>query len=310
MSLVVDSVSKKFARFPALNGASFSAPQGAFVSLLGPSGSGKTTLRFADLNWLGMPARTRNAGFVFQQYALFKHMTVADNIAFGLKVRPRDKRPAKDEINKRVTDLLQLVQLPGLEGRYPSQLSGGQRQRVALARALVKRPKLLLLDEPLAALDRKLREGTRFELVRLQEQLGLTFVMVTHDQEEAMSMASRLAVMHAGRVVQVGTPHEVYERPVSRFVADFIGIANILKIEGGWLALRPEKITLSAERPGLANVIAGKIVDIAYEGDRSLYRIATDGTVMIVSTAPNLSHRRGDLVWLGWAADAGHRLDD
>ena len=185
-----------------------------------------------------------------------------------------------------------------------------------MARALVKRPKLLLLDEPLAALDRKLREGTRFELVRLQEQLGLTFVMVTHDQEEAMSMARRLAVMNAGRIVQVGTPHEVYERPASRFVADFIGIANILAADGGqsWLALRPEKIVLSAARPDTAHAIAGKIVDIAYEGDRSLYRVAVDdGRVLLVSTAniaraPQGAFRRGDSVWLGWAADAGHPL--
>src|SRR5690242_10499186 len=168
MSLTVDSVTKKFARFPALNGASFAAPQGAFVSLLGPSGSGKTTLlrilgglefadggsvRFADLNWLDMPARTRNAGFVFQHYALFRHMTVAQNIAFGLQVRPRNRRPSRADIRFRIAELLQLVQLPGLESRYPSQLSGGQRQRVALARALAIDPRMLLLDEPFGALD-------------------------------------------------------------------------------------------------------------------------------------------------------------
>src|ERR1700749_22085 len=176
MFLTVDSVSKKFGRFPALNGASFVAPQGGFVSLLGPSGSGKTTLlrilgglefadsgsvRFADLNWLDMPARTRNAGFVFQHYALFKHMSVADNIAFGLKVRPRHRRPSKAEIAARVKELLALVQLPGLEDRYPSQLSGGQRQRVALARALAIEPRMLLLDEPFGALDAKGRKGLR-----------------------------------------------------------------------------------------------------------------------------------------------------
>src|SRR5438046_559109 len=168
----------------------------------------------------------------------------------------------------RVATAPEQVKLADLGARRPAQLSGGQRQRVALARALVKRPKLLLLDEPLAALDRKLREGTRFELVRLQEELGLTFVMVTHDQEEAMSMASRLAVMDLGRVVQVGTPHEVYERPRSRFVADFIGIANILPIDGGkrWLALRPERIGLFAARPTTEQAKAGRIVDIAYEG--------------------------------------------
>ena len=211
---------------------------------------------------------------MFQSYALFPHMNVADNVGYGL----RREGLAKAEIAARVAAMLEQVRLSDYAARRPAQLSGGQRQRVALARALVKRPKLLLLDEPLAALDRKLREGTRFELVRLQEELGLTFVMVTHDQEEAMSMASRLAVMDRGRIAQVGTPHEVYERPRSRFVADFIGIANILPIGDGrrWLALRPEKIALSAARPDTAHAVAGRIVDVAYEGDRSLYRVATD----------------------------------
>ena len=239
MSLVVDSVSKKFARFPALNGASFEAPQGAFVSLLGPSGSGKTTLlrilgglevadsgtvRFADLNWLDMPARTRNAGFVFQQYALFKHMTVADNIAFGLKVRPRDQRPSKDEINKRVMDLLQLVQLPGLEGRYPSQLSGGQRQRVALARALAIEPRMLLLDEPFGALDAKVRKELRHDLRRIHDHTGVTTVFVTHDQEEAFAVADLVAVMKDGRIEQYGAPADVRRNPKTAFVSEFLSV--------------------------------------------------------------------------------------
>jgi ABC-type Fe3+/spermidine/putrescine transport system ATPase subunit len=250
---------------------------------------------------------------MFQSYALFPHMDVATNVGYGL----RREGIAKAEIGRRVAEALALVRLDDLGRRKPSQLSGGQRQRVALARALVKRPKLLLLDEPLAALDRKLREGTRFELVRLQEQLGLTFVVVTHDQEEAMSMASRLAVMNAGRIVQTGTPHELYERPASRFVADFLGIANILDLgEGRWLALRPEKIALSSERPDVAQAIAGEVIDIAYEGDRSLYRVAvTDGPVMLVSRTN--SHRtqeetfcRGERVWLGWSNDAGQVLHE
>jgi ABC-type Fe3+/spermidine/putrescine transport system ATPase subunit len=250
---------------------------------------------------------------MFQSYALFPHMNVAENVGYGLR---REGLP-KTEIATRVAQALEQVRLSDYSARRPAQLSGGQRQRVALARALVKRPKLLLLDEPLAALDRKLREGTRFELVRLQEELGLTFIMVTHDQEEAMSMASRLAVMDLGRVVQVGTPHEVYERPRSRFVADFIGIANILPLEDGrhWLALRPEKIALCAARPDTAHAVAGKIVDAAYEGDRSLYRVATDdGQVLMVSTANTARNaaalRRGHSVWLGWAADAGHELEE
>jgi sulfate transport system ATP-binding protein len=209
MSLTVDSVTKKFGRFPALNGVSFVAPQGSFVSLLGPSGSGKTTLlrilgglefadsgsvRFADLNWLDMPARTRNAGFVFQQYALFKHMTVADNIAFGLKVRPRHRRPSHADIKKRVIELLALVQLPGLEDRYPSQLSGGQRQRVEL----------------------------RADLRRIHDHAGVTTVFVTHDQEEAFAVADLVAVMKDGRIEQYGAPADVRRNPRTPFVSEFL----------------------------------------------------------------------------------------
>ena len=237
MSLTVDSVAKKFRRFPALNGASFVAPQGSFVSLLGPSGSGKTTLlrilgglefadsgsvRFADLNWLDMPARTRNAGFVFQQYALFKHMTVADNIAFGLRVRPRNRRPSKSDIAARVKELLALVQLPGLEGRYPSQLSGGQRQRVALARALAIEPRMLLLDEPFGALDAKVRKELRADLRRIHDHAGVTTVFVTHDQEEAFAVADLVAVMKDGRIEQFGAPADVRRNPKTAFVSEFL----------------------------------------------------------------------------------------
>jgi sulfate transport system ATP-binding protein len=237
MALTVDSVTKKFQRFPALNGASFVAPQGSFVSLLGPSGSGKTTLlrilgglefadsgavRFADLNWLDMPARTRNAGFVFQQYALFKHMTVADNIAFGLKVRPRNRRPSSADIKRRVTELLDLVQLPGLEARYPSQLSGGQRQRVALARALAIEPRMLLLDEPFGALDAKVRKELRADLRRIHDHAGVTTVFVTHDQEEAFAVADLVAVMKDGRIEQYGAPADVRRNPKTEFVSQFL----------------------------------------------------------------------------------------
>src|ERR1700742_2005672 len=237
MSLVVDSITKKFARFPALNGASFVAPQGAFVSLLGPSGSGKTTLlrilgglefadsgtvRFADLNWLDMPARTRNAGFVFQQYALFRHMTVADNIAFGLKVRPRRNRPSGSDIQRRVKELLELVQLRGLEKRYPSQLSGGQRQRVALARALAIEPRMLLLDEPFGAPDAKVRKELRVWLRHIHDQAGVTSIFVTHDQEEAFALADLVAVMNQGKIEQYGAPAEVKRSPKTPFVQDFL----------------------------------------------------------------------------------------
>ena len=239
MSLTVDSVSKKFGRYPALNGASFVAPQGGFISLLGPSGSGKTTLlrilgglefadsgtvRFADLNWLDMPARTRNAGFVFQQYALFKHMTVAENIAFGLKVRPRNRRPPNSEIQRRTTELLNLVQLPGLESRYPSQLSGGQRQRVALARALAIEPRMLLLDEPFGALDAKVRKELRADLRRIHDHAGVTTVFVTHDQEEAFAVADLVAVMREGRIEQYGVPADVRRNPKTAFVSEFLSV--------------------------------------------------------------------------------------
>ena len=237
MSLIIDSITKRFGRFPALNGASLTAPQGAFVSLLGPSGSGKTTLlrilggleaadggsvRFADLNWLDMPARERNAGFVFQQYALFRHMTVAENIAFGLKVRPRATRPSGAEIKKRVAELLHLIQLEDMGKRYPSQLSGGQRQRVALARALAIEPRMLLLDEPFGALDAKVRKELRAWLRTIHDHAGVTTVFVTHDQEEAFAIADLVAVMNKGRIEQVGTPADVRRDPRSAFVSEFL----------------------------------------------------------------------------------------
>jgi putrescine transport system ATP-binding protein len=322
----IEGVTKRYGAVTAVDRVDLAIERGELFALLGGSGCGKTTLLrlLAGLetpdagrilidgqDMTGVPPHQRPVNMMFQSYALFPHMNVAENVGYGLR---REGLP-KPEIARRVAQALEQVRLADHAARRPAQLSGGQRQRVALARALVKRPKLLLLDEPLAALDRKLREGTRFEMVRLQEELGLTFVMVTHDQEEAMSMASRLAIMDLGRVVQVGTPHDVYERPRSRFVADFIGIANILPLaDGRWLALRPEKIALCATRPDTAHAVAGKIVDIAYEGDRSLYRVATTDSVLLVSTAnvarTTEAFRRGQSVWLGWAADAGQELDE
>ena len=324
----IERLAKRFGEIDAVAGVDLDVARGELFALLGGSGCGKTTLLrllagfetpdagrilIDGQDMTGVPPHLRPVNMMFQSYALFPHMNVAANVAYGL----RREGVSKHEIEARVGEALALVKLDGLGARKPAQLSGGQRQRVALARALVKRPKLLLLDEPLAALDRKLREGTRFELVRLQEQLGLTFIVVTHDQEEAMSMASRLAVMDAGRIAQIGTPHELYEHPASRFVADFIGIANILDLgDGRWLALRPEKIVLSASRPETAQAISGDVVEIAYEGDRSLYRVAVKaGPVMLVSRANTVriqeeAFRRGQTVWLGWSNDAGQVLHE
>jgi ABC-type Fe3+/spermidine/putrescine transport system ATPase subunit len=323
----IEGLSRRFGPIVAVDRVDLEIARGELFALLGGSGCGKTTLLrilagfetpdegrlFIDgQDMTDVPPYRRPVNMMFQSYALFPHMDVAANVGYGLR-RDGIKGP---EIAARVAEILTLVHLQDHAKRKPSQLSGGQRQRVALARALVKRPKLLLLDEPLAALDRKLRESTRFEMVRLQEQLGLTFVMVTHDQEEAMSMATRLAVMNAGRIAQIGTPHEVYEHPASRFVADFIGIANILALPGGsWLALRPEKIALSAERPALPQAVAGRIVDVAYEGDRSLYHVETDahGTMTVSTTNTSRSageaFARGQPVWLGWVDEAGQRLE-
>ena len=323
----IEGLTRRFGPIVAVDRVDLEIARGELFALLGGSGCGKTTLLrmlagfetpdegrlFIDgQDMTDVPPYRRPVNMMFQSYALFPHMDVASNVGYGLR-RDGVKGP---EIAERVAEILTLVHLQDHARRKPSQLSGGQRQRVALARALVKRPKLLLLDEPLAALDRKLRESTRFEMVRLQEQLGLTFVMVTHDQEEAMSMATRLAVMNAGRIAQIGTPHEVYEHPASRFVADFIGIANIITLDGGgWMALRPEKITLSAERPALPQTVTGRIADVAYEGDRSLYHVETDayGTMTVSTTntsrAAGDAFARGQPVWLGWSDEAGQRLE-
>ena len=239
-ALEIRGISKAFGRFPALKDVSLHARDKEFLALLGPSGSGKTTLlrvlagletpdegevRFGDEDFLALPVRRRRVGMVFQHYALFRHMTVAQNIAFGLKVRPRSERPSKSQVADRVADLLSLVQLEGLDKRYPAQLSGGQRQRVALARALAIEPRMLLLDEPFGALDAQVRRDLRRWLRELHDRAGVTTVFVTHDQEEALDLADRVAILKDGQLVQLGAPSELYEAPANPFVYDFLGPA-------------------------------------------------------------------------------------
>jgi putrescine transport system ATP-binding protein len=329
-----DGVTKRFGDAVAVDALSLDIFQGEFFCLLGPSGCGKTTLMrmlagfeeptsggitLAGRDLAGVPPYRRPVNMMFQSYALFPHMSVERNIAFGLR---QDRLP-RSKIDERVREMLRLVQLETLEKRYPDQLSGGQRQRVALARALAKRPKVLLLDEPLAALDKKLREETQFELMDIQHELGMTFLVVTHDQEEAMTMADRIAVMDHGRVVQVGTPAEIYEQPRTRFVAEFVGDVNIIEgqvarrdnglwhvatsaatepltildpeevLQGGQpvaIAVRPEKMVLHREAPaGVANLLEGEVWDIGYLGDWTVYRVKLDSGALVRVTRANAS---------------------
>ncbi len=237
MTLAITNISKKFGRFPALDGVSLEVQDGEFLALLGPSGSGKTTLlrvlagletpdrgevSLAGEDFLALGARERRVGLVFQHYALFQHMTVAANIAFGLRVRPAAQRPSRGAIAARVDGLLALARIEGLGGRYPAQLSGGQRQRVAVARALAVEPRLLLLDEPFGALDTRVRKELRGELRRIHGAAGVTTILVTHDQHEAIALADRVAVMNEGRIEQVGAPHELAAEPASPFVSEFL----------------------------------------------------------------------------------------
>ena len=349
-----EAVSKRFAGVAAVEALSLDIFQGEFFALLGPSGCGKTTLLrllagfetpdagcvLLDGNDLaGVPPHRRPVNMMFQSYALFPHLTVEGNVAFGLK---QDGLP-KNEIAERVQGMLKLVRLEGLGRRKPHQLSGGQRQRVALARALVKRPRVLLLDEPLAALDKKLRGETQFELMHLKDRLGLTFVIVTHDQEEAMTVADRIGVMNEGRLIQVATPPEIYEQPNSRWIAEFVGEVNLIEgrvTEAGpagttvesaaagvlraaaargvkpgdavSVALRPEKIRIAHDAPATGdNRVAGQVLDIGYRGDFSVYKVRLDsGPVMKVAVAnmTRLIERPiavNDRVWLSWAPDAG-----
>ncbi|EHD20513.1 MULTISPECIES: sulfate/molybdate ABC transporter ATP-binding protein [Brenneria] len=264
MSIEIRNINKQFGQFQALNQINLAIQSGELVALLGPSGCGKTTL-LRIIAGLEQPdsgniifhgedvsvhdVRKRNVGFVFQHYALFRHMTVFDNVAFGLRMKPKSIRPSKRDIEKKVHELLRLVQLEWLADRYPEQLSGGQRQRIALARALIVEPSILLLDEPFGALDAKVRKELRRWLSRLHEDINLTSVFVTHDQEEAMEVADRIVLMNKGVIEQIGSPDEVYNHPASEFVYHFLGDSNLLKIEqtDETILFRPHEVALSVE---------------------------------------------------------------
>ncbi len=354
-----ERVTKRFGDVLAVDGVDLSITEGEFFALLGGPGCGKTTLLrllagferptqgrvlIGGVDVTDVPPHKRPVNMMFQSYALFPHMNVAANVAFGLKQEGADKQ----EIDERVGAALSLVELAGLEKRKPDQLSGGQRQRVALARALVKRPRVLLLDEPLAALDKRLREQTQFELMRIQDEVGITFIVVTHDQEEAMSLATRIGVMNAGRIVQTGTPRDIYEAPANRFVADFVGSVNLFEAQvesatdstitvavpdlgrsilvaqsGGAtvgatcaFALRPEKIRVSRGEPDLANRVPGVVAEIAYLGASCIFRVRSEAGRMVQATQSNqqrdlsLAYRWDEPVWVSWQEGSGVLLFD
>jgi putrescine transport system ATP-binding protein len=353
--IVIDRVSRSYGAFTAVDDVDLRIYRGEMFALVGASGCGKTTLLrmlagFAEpssgrisidgVDLSGVPPHERPVNMMFQSYALFPHMTVERNVGYGIS------RMKLDSVTRehRIQEALDMVQLGAVAQRKPHQLSGGQRQRVALARALIRRPKVLLLDEPLSALDKKLREQTQFELMDLQYKIGITFIVVTHDQDEAMALASRIAVMDRGRVVQVGTPSEIYEFPASRFVADFVGTTNLfegtvraceaglitvhcaetgcdlLVDDGGsftpgqriWVALRPEKIRIGKQpvASDRANQLRGTVWELGYLGNRSTYRIKTSSGKLITAFLQN--ERRtaeaaidwSDEVFVSWSADA------
>jgi putrescine transport system ATP-binding protein len=358
--IVIEGVSKTYGAFSAVDDVTLNIFRGEMFALVGASGCGKTTLLrmlagFAEptsgrilidgVPMSGVPPYDRPVNMMFQSYALFPHMTVERNVGYGISRIRMDAATRRSRIH----EALEMVQLTQVAARKPHQLSGGQRQRVALARALIRRPKVLLLDEPLSALDKKLREQTQFELMDLQYKVGITFIVVTHDQDEAMALATRIAVMDHGRVVQVGTPSEIYEFPASRFVADFVGTTNLFEgtvtaCEPGlitvhcpetgcdllvdeegrfapgqhvWVALRPEKIRLGKQPVSGARVnqLRGTVWELGYLGNRSTYRIRTAGGKVITAFSQN--ERRtsewaidwSDEVFVSWGADAAVLLE-
>jgi len=346
----IKGITKMFGDLAAVDDVSLDIYQGELFCLLGGSGCGKSTLlrmlagfesqtsgsiEIDGQDMTGVAANLRPTNMMFQSYALFPHMSVEKNVAYGLL----REGVAKGEAMQRTAEMLSLVKLDGFAGRKPHQLSGGQQQRVALARSLIKQPKLLLLDEPLGALDKKLREETQFELIRIQENLGVTFIVVTHDQEEAMTLSTRIGVMDAGKIVQVGEPREIYETPNSKYVADFIGSVNIFDGEVDvaapdlmrvgtsegpvvcapmagltakqklHIAVRPERIQLSRSPVQAANTMQGMVTEVAYMGNLSVYRVQLAGGQCLKVTAANGLHEENPISWdeevhIGWSAAA------
>ena len=351
----IEHVTKRFGTFVAVDDAHFGIRRGEFFSMLGPSGCGKTTtlrmiagfeqpsegeIRLEGEDVSKVPPYKRNVNTVFQQYALFPHLTVAANVAFGLQA----KKVAKAEITKRVAELLEVVRLADFGNRKPAQLSGGQQQRVALARALVNYPSALLLDEPLGALDLKLRQAMQLELKRIQREVGITFVFVTHDQEEALTMSDRIAVMSEGRVEQIGSPEEIYHQPTSEFVAGFIGMANLMPAtvsavtagratatlgdgtvvdaeaadglavgDPATFMVRPERMHLSVDRPGSEGAaVPTEVVDLVFQGPVVRFDLrGPGGSELVAHVGPEddlrLPHA-GDRLWARWEPDSGRLL--
>jgi putative spermidine/putrescine transport system ATP-binding protein len=316
-------VRKNYGHVVAVNGVDLTVNEGEFFTLLGPSGSGKTTLlrliagferpdggrvELGGQDVTSVPPHLRDTNTVFQDYALFPHMSVGENIGYGLRI----KRIAGPERKKRVERALQMVRLSGLENRRPNQLSGGQRQRVALARAVVNQPEVLLLDEPLGALDLKLRQEMQIELKQIQQEVGITFVYVTHDQEEALTMSDRMAVMSHGRIEQLGSPIEVYERPATEFVAGFIGISNVIERDGVKFVIRPEKLRMLDEGepgdPAMAQE-PGTLESVVYVGMSTRFTVRLDHGELLVAVRQNMDApgeaqtHPGRRVRLAWARD-------